>query len=319
MELNDKTNQLITIEPTKVYEVFTTPNGVASLLAQINADALAIVPDLSTDKSRKAIASVAYKVSQTKSYLDGLGKDVTDKLKELPRTVDANRKHLRDTLDALRDTVRQPLTDWESEQARIEAERVAKEAAAKLAAEVETCHELGLLMLAEFDRTKAEEKAEAERIKKEREAEIAAHAAKEAREQAEREAKEKAEEVERQAAKERERAAQEALAQKQAIETAEREKVEAEQRHAKQLKDAKELAERQATEAVEKEKQRVENARLAAEAEQKRREADTAHRKDVNNAALKVLMIKAELTESQGKQVLKAIANGLIPNVSIKY
>lgn len=317
--MNDKTNQLVTIEPTKVYEVFTTPNGVYALLEQINSDALAIVPDLSTDKSRKAIASVAYKVSQAKSYLDGLGKEVTDKLKELPKTVDANRKHLRDTLDALRDKVRQPLTDWEAEQARIEAERVAREAAAKLAAEVEACHELGLLMLADFDRKKAEEKAEAERIQKEREAEIAANAAKAAREQAEREAKDKAAEVERLAAKERERVAQEALAQKLAIEKAEREKVAAEQRHAKQLQDAKELAERQSAEAVEKEKRRIENERLAAEAEQKRREADTAHRKAVNNAALQALMIKAELTESQGKEVLKAIANGLIPNVAIKY
>jgi len=220
--LSEKGNQLVTIEPKKVYEVFTTPNGVHALLEQINSDALAIVPDLSTDKSRKAIASVAYKVSQTKSYLDGLGKEVTDKLKELPKTVDANRKHLRDTLDALRDKVRQPLTDWEAEQARIEAERVAKEAAEKLAQEIEQAHEIGLLMNAEFDRKRAEELAEAKRIQEERERQIAESAATAAREAAEKAAKEKAEALEKQACEEREIAFSKRLAAVFAAEQAEK-------------------------------------------------------------------------------------------------
>lgn len=57
--------------------------------------------------------------------------------------IDAARKKARDTLDALRDEVRKPLTDWEAEQERIEQERKdaeerarAEAEAARLAAEI---------------------------------------------------------------------------------------------------------------------------------------------------------------------------------------
>lgn len=44
------------------------------------------------------------------------------KEKEIPKRIDATRKHVRDSLDALRDRVRQPLTDYENaEKSRIAA------------------------------------------------------------------------------------------------------------------------------------------------------------------------------------------------------
>jgi len=324
--LNDKTNQLIVIEPAKVYDVFTTPNGVAALLEQINADALAIVPDLSTDKSRKAIASVAYKVSQTKSYLDGLGKEVTDKLKELPKTVDANRKHLRDTLDALRDTVRKPLTDWEVEQARLEAERVAKVAAEKLAAEIEHAHEIGLLMNTEFDRKQAEEKAEAERIQKARDQAIAEAAATAAREAAEKAAKAQAEAVERQAAAERERVERERLAAIAAAEKAESDRRAAEERHARELADREAKAKQDAARAVAAERERAESEQRRIKAEEDAKKAAEAkaaenkeHQRKINSAIVADLTSQAGLTVDQAKAVVKAVLSGSVANVSIKY
>ncbi|OCS62006.1 hypothetical protein BBZ50_02590 [Escherichia coli] len=52
---------------------------------------MSFVPDITTAKGRKEIASLAYKVAQTKTYLDGLGKDLVAELKEIPKLIDANR------------------------------------------------------------------------------------------------------------------------------------------------------------------------------------------------------------------------------------
>ncbi|EGT6367902.1 cell envelope biogenesis protein TolA, partial [Escherichia coli] len=53
---------------------------------------MSFVPDITTAKGRKEIAYLAYKVAQTKTYLDGLGKDLVAELKEIPKLIDANRK-----------------------------------------------------------------------------------------------------------------------------------------------------------------------------------------------------------------------------------
>lgn len=317
--MTEKSTQLVTIEPTKAYDVFTTPNGLVELLAQINRDALSIAPDLSTDKGRKAIASNAYRVAQTKTYLDNLGKEITDKLKELPKLVDANRKYARETLDALKDEVRKPLTDWETEQARIEAEKKAAEEVAKLREEIERCHELGLLMNAEFDRKRAEELAEAKRQQEERDRQIAEAAAQAAREAAEREAKEKAEAIERQAREERERAERERIAAQMAAEKAEKDRIEAEERHAREWKEAAERAERQAKEAAEAMRKRIEEEAERQAEERRKREANVAHKKKINRAALDAIIKEAGISEEQGKAVITAIISGLVPNVSINY
>lgn len=98
--------QLVVIEPTTAVALFTEGQGVAELLADIRQKATSLVPDITTAKGRKEIASVAHAVARTKTYLDGLGKEQTDKFKEIPKRIDANRKQIRDTLDALKDEVR---------------------------------------------------------------------------------------------------------------------------------------------------------------------------------------------------------------------
>ena len=114
--------QLVVIEPTTAVALFTEGQGVAELLADIRQKATSLVPDITTAKGRKEIASIAYAVAKTKTYLDGLGKEQTDKFKEIPKRIDANRKQIRDTLDALKDEVRAPLTQYEAaEAARVAA------------------------------------------------------------------------------------------------------------------------------------------------------------------------------------------------------
>ncbi|QHC08929.1 hypothetical protein GRF56_16760 [Aeromonas veronii] len=114
--------QLVVIEPTTAVALFTEGQGIAELLADIRQKATSLVPDITTTKGRKEIASVAYAVAKTKTYLEGFGKELTDKYKEIPKRIDANRKVLRDTLDALKDEVRAPLTQYEAaEEARVAA------------------------------------------------------------------------------------------------------------------------------------------------------------------------------------------------------
>ena len=106
---------LVSLTTAKPLDLFTTPGIVESLLASIRAEALRdFTPDLTTDKGRKAIASRAYRVAKTKTFLDTIGKEEVARLKELPRQVDAGRKTLRDGLDQLAEEIRQPLTDWEA-------------------------------------------------------------------------------------------------------------------------------------------------------------------------------------------------------------
>jgi len=114
--------QLVVIEPTAAVTLFTEGDGIDAMLADIRKQAASLVPDVTTAKGRKEIASVAYAVAKTKTYLDGLGKELVDKYKEIPKRIDANRKVIRDTLDALKDEVRAPLTQYEeAETARLEA------------------------------------------------------------------------------------------------------------------------------------------------------------------------------------------------------
>lgn len=104
------------------------PGGLDSILKHIEEEARSLVPDISTREGRESIASTAAKVARAKTYLDGLGKDYVAELKALPKKIDAVRKDMRDRLDLLKDTIRRPLTDWETareEEARQQAETIA--------------------------------------------------------------------------------------------------------------------------------------------------------------------------------------------------
>lgn len=115
-----ESTELVIIEPETALEVYTADKGLDPYLAKIKAEVDGFIPDVTTKKGRDAVASMAYKVSQSKTYLDKTGKELVDKLKEQPKLVDAERKRMRDYLDGLRDQVREPLTAWEeAEESRI--------------------------------------------------------------------------------------------------------------------------------------------------------------------------------------------------------
>ncbi|MBZ7091355.1 MULTISPECIES: hypothetical protein [Klebsiella pneumoniae complex] len=317
---------LVVIEKKNAMAVFTNNDQLDPLIEAIEKEARSLVPDVTTKKGRDAIASMAHKVARSKTYIDNAGKDLVAELKALPKQIDESRRVVRERLDALKDEVRRPLTEWEAEQERIKAEEAMNalhaEALAmneefdrQLAARIESDHEMALLMNDAFDREQAEKKAEAERQRIAREEEIKRLA----EEKAKREAAEQAQrEIDAAAAREREailakeRAERE---QREAAERAEREKqaaVEAERRKAQEEADR-----------IRREAEQREQARLAEEKrkadEQARREADVKHRKAVGVEVVKALMANTSLTRDQAIEVLTAVKDGRIPHTGISY
>lgn len=317
---------LVVIEPVNALAVFKSADQIEEILQKVEREVMSFVPDVTTAKGRKEIASLAYKVAQTKTYLDGLGKDLVAELKEVPKLIDANRKTVRDRLDALRDKARQPYTDWEAEQERIKQEEEARIAAEKLAAQIESDHEYALLMDKDFDREKAEKEAEAERQRIAREEELKRQAA----EKAKREAEEAAQrEIEAASARERaallakERAEQEA---KEAAERAEREKKEAAERAEREKQEAIAAEQRKAQEEadrIRREAEAKEKARLAEEQriadEAAARAANEKHRKAIGTAVVKALTETTSLSREQAIEVLCALKGNKIPHTSITY
>ncbi|MDK1844503.1 MULTISPECIES: hypothetical protein [unclassified Klebsiella] len=317
---------LVVIEKKNAMAVFTNNDQLDPLIEAIEKEARSLVPDVTTKKGRDAIASMAHKVARSKTYIDNAGKDLVAELKALPKQIDESRRVVRERLDALKDEVRRPLTEWEAEQERIKAEETMnalhvealvmnEEFDRQMAARIESDHEMALLMNDAFDRDQAEKKAEAERQRVARELEIKRLA----EEKAKREAAEQAQrEIDAAAAREREailakeRAERE---QREAAERAEREKqaaVEAERRKAQEEADR-----------IRREAEQREQARLAEEKrkadEQARREADVKHRKAVGTEIVKALMANTSLTRDQAIEVLTAVKDDRIPHTGISY
>ena len=331
-------NELIVIPKETALEVFTQTNGLDSYIRQIEDEVNSFVPDISTAKSRAAIASIAAKVAKSKTYLDSVGKELVDKLKEQPKLVDAERKRMRDKLDALKDQVRKPLTDWENAEEqrvaeikaviemmkqipdagfgsvaiaahlkRLKSTVIAKERfmeftedAAVIKDEyVERCEKL----LFQIERHEEEQK-ELERLRAE----------KLAREQKERE-EILIKEAEERGKREAEEAAKREIEKVQAAAFAAQEKVridrEAEDRAKLAIEEGKERM-RLAEEA----KKEAEAKRLAHE--EAARIADKKHRRSIIDDAVSSL-IDAEIPEATAEAVINLIVHGKIAHVSIKF
>ncbi len=317
---------LVVIEKSSAMAVFTNNEPLDLIIEKIEKEARSLVPDVTTKKGRDAIASMAHKVARSKTYIDNAGKDLVAELKALPKQIDESRRIVRERLDALKDEVRRPLTEWEAEQERIKAEEAAKIKAEEDRKKFESDHEIALLMNDAFDRELAEKKAEAERQRIAHEEELKRQAA----EQAKREAEEKAA-AELAAAKKREedaiaaRAKAELLA-KQAQERAEQEARDAAAKAEAEKKAAIEAEQRKAQEEADRIKREAEQKEAARLAEEKRiadekakREADVKHRKAVGTEIVNALTTNTSISREQAIEVLKALMDGLVPRTQINY
>jgi chromosome segregation ATPase len=103
---------------------FTGPGMIQPYLDHVRREIDGFSADVNTPRGRRDISSFAFKITKSKTFLDGVGKELVADLKEIPKKIDATRKLVRDTLDAWADEVRKPLTEWEkAEEARIETHK----------------------------------------------------------------------------------------------------------------------------------------------------------------------------------------------------
>lgn len=339
--MKEESTALVVVEELNLPALFAG-DGMEALLARIENEVRSHVPDVSTAKGRKEIASLAHKVARSKTALDDAGKNLVADLKDRVRVVDQHRKAIRDRLDELKEEARRPLTEFEkAEQARIATHRSAiaslyietpttsagcREAIADLESVVigehweEFANEAAAVrddqlrklrgLLAEIQRREVEQeelarlrKEAAERAQRDREEAIRREAAEKAQREAEAKAQAEKEAAERAAKAEREAAERRELELKLAAEKAEREKLAA-------IQAAKDEAERLAREAEAKQ-------RAIAE-EKARREADLAHRAAIDAAAVDRL-VQGGIDEKTAKAVIELIAAGEVPNVQINY
>lgn len=95
--------------------------GLQQFIDLVKGEVQGEVPDLKTRKGRERIASLAAKVSKSKTAVEKPGRDYLRRLKEMPKVVEAELREFVAKMDALRDEVRQPLTDWQAaEDARVD-------------------------------------------------------------------------------------------------------------------------------------------------------------------------------------------------------
>ena len=300
-------------EETNALVIFGSDN-VEKLVGWLEDEVRSVVHDVSTDKGRKAIASMAYKVSQSKTALDTLGKELVSEWKAKSKAVDSERKIVRDRLDALRDEVRKPLTEHEeAEKIRIAAEALKKE--------VDESHAMAVVENDFFDKQR-----ETERIKREEENERQKEMDERQKamdeKQAELDAKQAIIDEKEAAQKQLERDAMVAKeAEERATNAAEfkakEEKLAAEQRE-EELKELAESAKREAKETEERVKREAEAEKQREADEAEKREKNKKHKGAINNKAVDAL-IEGGMNKTNAKLAVTLIAKRLIPGVVISY
>lgn len=276
----------ITANPIEIF----TGGTVRSVIDSIKEQARSIVLDPSTDKGRKEIASLAYKLARTKTALDDAGKSLTeDQRKQIDR-VNEERRFVREELDALKDEIRRPLTEYEErEKARVAGHesRIAAIAAidanlprdsAGIAHLIAQAKATNLDGFDEF-RSRAETTLQASlhrlqsafTIAKEDEDRRAAEEVRKRQEEAERLERERIEREEREA--------------RIAAEAAEKARVEAEQKAAEEARKAEEARESERkAEAARLAAIEAEKAEAAAAAERERLAAEERHKREIAEA-----------------------------------
>lgn len=285
------TNDLIIqIPESTALQVFVAPDGIDPYIEKIRQEALAHVPDLSTKQGRAAIASIAAKVASSKVYLENTGKELCDieraKIDATLSAVMAARKRIKEELDALRDEVRKPLTDWEDAEAarkggieaRIEAMRKLPPVGSDSGA---IQKHLNRLEATQIDESFAEYTAEA--------AIARTHAIRDCKDQLNTQLK-----IERDLAELAE------LREKQAVQA---------------QKDREAEIARQAVEAA---TMAAENAAKAKKAADDRRVADESHRAKIIKEAIESL-VDCGYDEGAAEDITEAIIEGRIKNVTINF
>ena len=316
--LDDSMQGLALLPPQDTaVDVYTKPKGLDPYLDALRdeiAEFKATAPSVDTLDGRKARKSMSRKVASLKCALEEIGKKVNDELKAKPKLVDKERKRVWDLMESWQEDILQPVVEWDAEQARIKAEQEAEAARQALLIQIESDHEIALLMYEKHCREQEEAAKAAEQLRIDNEARIAREAAEIATKQAEDAALKLILDAQLLAA--------------QAL----REKAESEARELQAKLDAElatklaaEKAERDRLQAIEDERARVAagTKRLAdikakEDAEIAKAAANKNHQKKINNETLQELQIHG-LHEQAAIDLIVAIARGKFKHITINY
>jgi hypothetical protein len=336
--------QGVNVEKAAYMAAFSQAGGLQSIIDQITQQAheQAKGLDASTAANRKKLASIAYSVAQAKTGIDGEGKDLVSEAKAKIKVVDDNRKAVRDKLDTLRDTIRQPVTDYEqAEQERLAAIQAVLDQLDTLASANDSDgqrlsaeqlhmrkHQAADLAKNDYGDMAADVAAKAESTLKYLDTAIAAAEEYEqqqaeiermrteqaAREQADYEAKIAAE------AAEKARAEAEAKA-KAEREASERARIEAQLKAEQAERDkqaAIDRAEAEKQAAVQAERLRIEAEAAQAEKAEAERAANVENQRKVNRTVMAV-MLECGIEEEAAKAFLIKVIQGKVPHLKITY
>lgn len=308
------------------------PQGLDPLLERIEKQARSELRDISTEKGRDNIRSLAFKIRKSKAALDKMGKDLGEEFREKIKGINSERNKAVDRLEALEMEIRAPLDEFENkEKARVESHESAIKGIIDLGVihdinhSSETIEEhikkIGIVYNREWEEFSFRAKTEYDQVSQRLNDML--FSKKKADAEAEELERLRAAEVVRMQKERDEKIASEAAA-KAKYEAEERAKEEAEAslKREAEYKAAIERAEADKVSAVEA-AAKAERTRLAFEQEKQRkdteaREADKKHRTKINNDALSVL-VKVVPDEELAKLIITAIARGEIPHIKIIY
>jgi len=320
-------NELTVLENLNAVEVFVA-GGTDSILQAIREEVMNEVPDVSTAKGRKEIASRAAKVGKSKVFIIKQADNLKEKLKAQLKPITLETTKVENVLSALRKEVREPLTIWED----AEKQRIItlKERLTAFDFSVDLFigwttdqvqFHFDTVEITPLDDTWQEFKGDAEIAKPVFIEKLTSYLnelkAKEAdrlklikfeKENAERKQKEREEKLvaDAKAEAEAETAAaieREAAAKKKAAEDA-------------IVAEAK--ADWDKKEAIEAERKRIADEQQAIEKAAAKKSANRAHQKKINVAAL-ADFVKIGIDDATAKKIIEAIARKKISNITINY
>lgn len=325
------TNELLVINSAAPQELYANDEVMHKTLSEIEEYCLSFTEDVTTPEGRKNIASLAYRISRTKTAIDDAGKVLGEDWHKKWKAITSKRKVAKDQLDTLRDKVRAPLTEFENaEKARItehdksiEAMKALKDRFFDKSSDIEDA-----IIMLDKKHTEREWEEFAEEAKMVKDSVLSAleqsleNVRKQEADRAEleelRKHKEEAERKERERLEAEQRAEREKKIAEEAAEK-ERKRVEKEMRDKENERLAKE---EEAKRIAEKEEADKERARLAKEEAEKKRQADESHRANVRGQSIDSV-VKAIANKPDNKEIaahiVDCIIDGKIPNLTINF
>lgn len=342
------TDLILPVISKEQYPSLYIAGGLDPYYQQIRSQALSEVPDISTKKGIARVKSLAAMVASSKVAVEKPGREYLKQLKEMPKVIEAELRDWVSKMDALRDEVRQPVTEMEErEKARIAAldQRIAaiQELGSKATSESQSTEIklwIGELESIAIDDTWSEYKERAQVAKDSAAVKLdaflqtritwEAQQAEIARLKAEQEEKDRIQREEQIAAQARHEAEQKALrdkiaseqreqAAKDAAVKAQREAEEAKQRLIREQQESAERERLAAERAAEQEQQRIIQEQANRKAEEDRKAANVEHQRAINREVVSSLIAVSGITEEQAKSILCATVRKEIPHLLIQY